>query len=117
MTPMAAISLFSQSLFALPLSPAIAGTAEAGFAALELACRKPHFELEMARRRHEKVAREGARKGGFTAIEVALSWLLHKPFPIVPIVGPRTTDELASCSQAVTLELSADETRWLEDGD
>ncbi len=59
----------------------------------------------------------GASKGGFTAVEVALSWLLHKPFPVVPIVGPRTTDELASCSRAVTLKLSPEEIGWLEEGD
>jgi len=44
----AKISLFSQSLFALPLDQAIQATADIGFPAMELACARPHFDLEMA---------------------------------------------------------------------
>ena len=42
------VSLFSQSLFALPLYDAISATAMAGFHAIELACTAPHFELNVA---------------------------------------------------------------------
>ncbi len=55
----------------------------------------------------------GEKKGGYTAVEVALAWLLHKPFPIVPIVGPRTSAELASCVKATSLSLTESETKWL----
>jgi len=51
------ISLFSQSLFALDLDEAIAAAAELGFDAIELACCRPHFDLETARRRPEDIAR------------------------------------------------------------
>ncbi|MGD2175240.1 MAG: TIM barrel protein, partial [Candidatus Brocadiaceae bacterium] len=50
------VSLFSQSLFALPLDEAIEATASAGFPAIELACTKPHLDLERARREADKVA-------------------------------------------------------------
>ena len=41
------ISIFSQSLFALPLSEAIETTARIGFPAIELACVKPHFDMSI----------------------------------------------------------------------
>ena len=50
------ISLFSQSLFALPLMDAIPVAAQAGYTAIELACTAPHFDLETAQREPESVA-------------------------------------------------------------
>ncbi|HCQ00672.1 MAG TPA: hypothetical protein DIT99_08235 [Candidatus Latescibacteria bacterium] len=66
--------------------------------------------------RLERAKDLGERKGGYTAIEVALAWLLHKPFPVIPVVGPRTVDELESCRRASELSLAEDEIRWLEEG-
>lgn len=48
----------------------------------------------------------GEKKGGYTAVEVALAWLLHKPFPIIPIVGPHTREETLSCVKATGLSLT-----------
>jgi aryl-alcohol dehydrogenase-like predicted oxidoreductase len=65
----------------------------------------------------ERLARAkelGEKKGGYTAVEVALAWLLHKPFPIVPIVGPHTREELASCVKAISLSLTEWEIKWLD---
>jgi aryl-alcohol dehydrogenase-like predicted oxidoreductase len=56
----------------------------------------------------------GDRKGGYSATEIALAWLLHKPFPIVPIVGPLTREELSSCIHALSLELTDSELSWLD---
>ena len=61
----------------------------------------------------ERARRLGAEKGGFSAVEVALAWLLHKPFPLVPVVGPRSPEELASCIRATTLALTQEEVQWL----
>ncbi len=55
----------------------------------------------------------GMARGGYTAIEVALAWLLGKPYPLVPIVGPRTREEMASCIRAMRLRLSDADCRWL----
>jgi sugar phosphate isomerase/epimerase len=57
------ISLFSQSLFALDLKAAVETTAATGFDAIELACCRPHFDLEMARRDPQSVARCIERAG------------------------------------------------------
>jgi aryl-alcohol dehydrogenase-like predicted oxidoreductase len=63
--------------------------------------------------RYARAKELGERKGGYTAVEVALAWLLSKPFPIVPIVGPHTREELASCVKATSLSLTEWETKWL----
>ena len=64
--------------------------------------------------RFKRAKELGEKKGGYTAIEVALAWLLHKPFSIVPIVGPHTREELASCVKAISLSLTEWETKWLD---
>lgn len=43
------ISLFSQSLFALPLAEAVAAAVQAGYEAVELACAAPHLDAATAR--------------------------------------------------------------------
>jgi len=65
--------------------------------------------LERLRRAQEL----GKRKGGYSAVQVALAWLLYKPFPLIPVVGPHNEEELLSCVAATRLELSEDECRWL----
>ena len=47
-------------------------------------------------------------KHGLPAGDVGLAWLLTRPGVTGPIVGPRTTDQLASALRAVEVELSAD---------
>jgi aryl-alcohol dehydrogenase-like predicted oxidoreductase len=85
------------------------GTTERAFALkmLKLYCTDENLE------RLARAQALGVQKGGYTAVEVALAWLLHKRFPLVPIVGPRTPVELASCLKAVSLALSEQEIRWL----
>ena len=51
------ICLFSQSLYALGLGEAIAAAAAAGYSAIELACCRPHFDLEGGADSPEDVAR------------------------------------------------------------
>lgn len=59
-------------------------------------------------------ARElGEQKGGYSAIQVALAWVLHQPFPTFPLVGPAIVPELQSCLQALELELTPEESAWL----
>jgi 1-deoxyxylulose-5-phosphate synthase len=55
----------------------------------------------------------GKKKGGYTANQVALAWVLHQPFPVFPLIGPRTVDELNSSVAALELELTPQEVRWL----
>lgn len=65
--------------------------------------------LERLRRAQEL----GMQKGGYSAVQIALAWLLHKPFPLIPIVGPHSKDELASCVEATSVELTDTEMKWL----
>lgn len=55
----------------------------------------------------------GRDKGGLTAVEIALAWVLHRPIDVVPVVGPTTTEELASCVKATGVELTESEAKWL----
>jgi len=63
--------------------------------------------------RRRRAAELGARYG-CTAIQVALAWLLHLPFPVFPLVGPADTAELASCVRAAELRLTPAEVAWLD---
>ena len=66
--------------------------------------------------RLERARQLGREKGGYSATQVALAWLLHQPLPLVPIVGPRNREELAASFAALKLRLTPEETRWLESG-
>jgi aryl-alcohol dehydrogenase-like predicted oxidoreductase len=64
--------------------------------------------------RYERARRLGAEKGGYTAVEVALSWLLHRDLAIIPVVGPKAPGEVTSCIKALSLELTEDDVRHLD---
>jgi aryl-alcohol dehydrogenase-like predicted oxidoreductase len=51
--------------------------------------------------------------GGYSAVQIALAWLLHKPFPRLPIVGPRNEAELLSCVEAASIQLTEAQCAWL----
>ena len=74
---------------------------------VEVYCTDENFE------RLARAKELGEKKGGYTAVEIALSWLLNKPFTIVPIVGPHTNEELSSCVNAISIELTEYEMKWL----
>lgn len=59
-------------------------------------------------------AEELGRRRGFSAIQVALAWVLHQPFPVFPLIGPATVEELNSCARALDLELMPEEVGWLD---
>lgn len=58
-------------------------------------------------------AQELARARGGTAHEVALAWVLHQPFPVMPVIGALTPAEQDSCCRALRLRLSREEVTWL----
>jgi aryl-alcohol dehydrogenase-like predicted oxidoreductase len=66
--------------------------------------------------RLERARRLGRDLGGYSATQVALAWLLHQPLPLLPIIGPRDREELASSFDALSLSLTRAETRWLDTG-
>jgi aryl-alcohol dehydrogenase-like predicted oxidoreductase len=73
------------------------------------------FDTEQNRERLRRAAELGANLGA-TATQVALAGVLHQPFSTYAVVGPRTVAELRACVEAVDLELSDEDVRWLDEG-
>jgi 1-deoxyxylulose-5-phosphate synthase len=55
----------------------------------------------------------GKKKGGFSANQVALAWVLHQPFPVFPLIGPASVAELHNSVAALEIRLTPDEVHWL----
>jgi predicted dehydrogenase/aryl-alcohol dehydrogenase-like predicted oxidoreductase len=58
---------------------------------------------------------ELAAKLGRNAIHVALAFVLHQQFPSIPLIGPRTLDELEDSLHALDIALSPKDVAWLEE--
>ena len=84
--------------------------AKDGFLAnmIRVYCTDDNFERL---RRAEKL---GQDKGGYSAVQIALAWVLHRPLQVVPIVGPHTKEELDSCAAALQIQLTGSEIKWLD---
>jgi predicted dehydrogenase/aryl-alcohol dehydrogenase-like predicted oxidoreductase len=59
---------------------------------------------------------ELAKKLGKNPIHVALAYVLAQPFPSVPLIGPRTLNELDDSINAFDIKLTPEQVKWLEDG-
>ncbi|HEV8247221.1 MAG TPA: aldo/keto reductase [Polyangiaceae bacterium] len=73
---------------------------------------KATWENPTSARRRERV-RELASKRAATPNQVALAWLMHQPFPVVPLLGTTKLDHLKDALGAPGLDLSSDEVGWL----
>jgi aryl-alcohol dehydrogenase-like predicted oxidoreductase len=62
--------------------------------------------------RLERVRALAARRGA-QPIHIALAYVLHQPFPTLPLIGPRTPEETASSFKALELHLTPEECAWL----
>ena len=51
---------------------------------------------------------------GVQSVTVALAWILHTGLPVVPIIGPLTLAELRTSLQALDVQLTGEQVRWLE---
>jgi predicted dehydrogenase/aryl-alcohol dehydrogenase-like predicted oxidoreductase len=51
---------------------------------------------------------------GKSPIHVALAFALHQPFPSIPLIGPRTLDELDDSLNALEIALSPEDVAWLD---
>ncbi|RWA78597.1 aldo/keto reductase [Mesorhizobium sp.] len=59
---------------------------------------------------------ELANRLGKSPIHVALAYVLAQPFPSVPLIGPRTLDELEDSLKALDIALTTEDLAWLDDG-
>ncbi len=57
--------------------------------------------------------REMAAQRNLKPIEIALAYVLNQPFPTFPLIGPQTIDETRSSLNALNIQLSPDEVKWL----
>lgn len=73
-----------------------------------------HNETSFARKAR---AEELGKKLGLTATQVALAWVLNQPFPTFALTGCHSVDEVKMNAEAVEVELTPDQVRWLEHGD
>ncbi len=51
---------------------------------------------------------------GVPATAIALAWLLHQPFPVFPLIGPRHVSETESSLEGLAVSLTLDQVRWLD---
>ncbi|MDE1995399.1 MAG: aldo/keto reductase, partial [Rhizobiaceae bacterium] len=65
--------------------------------------------------RKDRAEQLGKRRGK-DPIQVALAYVLHQPWPVIPLIGPRSLAELTHSLEAFSIDLSPDEVRWLEQG-
>ncbi|MEI7834029.1 MAG: aldo/keto reductase, partial [bacterium] len=70
--------------------------------------------ISQARRQR---ARTLAAQLGCTPNQVALAYLRHQPFPVVPILGTSNLDHLHDAFGACGVHLQPEQVRWLEEGD
>ncbi len=56
---------------------------------------------------------ELAQKLGKGPIHVALAYVLAQPFPSIPLIGPRTLDELDDSLKALDIALTPEQLAWL----
>lgn len=57
---------------------------------------------------------ELAQKLGRHPIHIALAYVIAKPFPVIPLIGPRTIAELEDSLSALDIALTAEQVKWLE---
>ena len=57
---------------------------------------------------------ELAKKCGCSPIHIALAYVIAQPFPVIPLIGPRTVAELEDSLSAIQITLTQEEVRWLD---
>jgi len=59
---------------------------------------------------------ELGRELGRSPIHIALAFVLAQPFPVVPLIGPRTLGELEDSLSALDIRLTPEQAAWLDKG-
>ncbi len=73
------------------------------------------FDSPVARERLAR-AKQLAQRLSCTPNQVALAYLMHLDFPVVPILGTTKTDHLQDALGSVNVKLTAADVRWLKEG-
>ena len=59
---------------------------------------------------------ELAKQLNASPIHIALAYVLAQPFPSIPLIGPRRLDELDDSIKALSIKLTPEQVKWLENG-
>ena len=70
---------------------------------------------ELSYRRREAAVALAAEKG-YSANQIALAWMLHHPFPVFAIAGPKSPGQVDDTMRAVDIELTDEEFERLTAG-
>ncbi|MBB3612986.1 aldo/keto reductase [Rhizobium sp. BK602] len=57
---------------------------------------------------------ELAKQLGRNPIHIALAYVVAQPFPVIPLIGPRTIAELEDSLSALDIKLTPEQVTWLE---
>jgi aryl-alcohol dehydrogenase-like predicted oxidoreductase len=96
--------------------PAFAFSATAnGYFATDGQAAKGSYDNPTSRGRLER-ARQLAVELGVTPNRVALAYLTHQPFPVVPMTGTTSVEHLVDAVGAGVVSLTGEQVRWLRDG-
>ncbi|MBN7806840.1 MULTISPECIES: aldo/keto reductase [Agrobacterium] len=55
-----------------------------------------------------------AKELGRNPIHIALAYVIAQPFPVIPLIGPRTIGELEDSLSALDIQLTPEQVSWLE---
>ena len=64
--------------------------------------------------RYRRAGELGKKKGGYTASQIAIAWVLNRNYPICAVCGAHTIEGLRSCFAATAVEITQSEAAWLE---
>jgi aryl-alcohol dehydrogenase-like predicted oxidoreductase len=105
----------SRAWYARTGLPLFAWSSQAGgfFAGVDNADVARVYDGERNRERLRRASDLGKRMG-CSANQIALAWVLDKPFPTYAIIGPRTVAELEESVAALEVDLTEEECRWLD---
>lgn len=101
----------------IPWSPLAGGLLAGGAAQAKSGRRASRFARQELDTRGPQVAayEQFCKDLGAAPGEVALAWLLHQPVVTAPIIGPRTSEQFESALRALTLKLTRDSLRRLDE--
>lgn len=101
----------------IPWSP-LAGGLLGGVLQKQAAGRRASEGVQKALEKHlDKIEKYEAfcQALGEKPADIAIAWLLHQPAVTAPIIGPRTGDQLADNLHALTIKLSLEQLKALDD--
>ena len=56
-----------------------------------------------------------AKKRGYTPAQIAIAWMLHKPYVTAPIIGATRVSHITDAAKAVEIKLDDEEMTYLEE--